>query len=174
MMKRKTHMETGKYLVLLLINFILIFTSCNDYKSSASYSMLEDITSNCYYIPIKIEYEGLIYEVVIPNDRLYSILNQFYGNELKLNSYIKLIEPVLKEQGSLPIENNVFEKINPYIIPKDWNFPTLEKPEMFYENIQNGKINNELILIRQLFESGYIVYKDDETGLLVRKEYSNL
>jgi hypothetical protein len=167
-------MEIEKYLVLILINVIVIFPSCNGNEKTVAYTMLEDISSNCYYIPANIQHEGIIYEVVIPNDRLFFILSQEYGGEFSLDSYIKMLKPILQEQELLVINYNIFEKITPYILPQDWKGQVFETSRLFDNNIQNVEINNELVLIKQLYEAGYIVYKDDETGLLVRKEYGNM
>jgi len=136
--------------------------------------MLEDITSNCYYIPINIEHKGIVYEVVIPNDRLFFNLSQEYGKEFSLKSYIKILKPILQKQDTLLISHDIFKKITPYVLPQDWRGQVFEMSNLFDENIQNDEINNELVLIKKLFDSGYIVYKDDETGLLVRKEYDKI
>lgn len=163
-------MEIGKYLILILINLTISLYSCNDEKRTIVF-MLEDISSNCYYIPISIKYNGMIYEIVIPNERLYSILSQEYGEDFTMELYINMLLPVLQEQEPFLVQKTTFKKITPYILPEDWNEQVFKIQDLFYNNIQSAKINHELVLIRQLFDLGYVVYIDDETGLLVRKEY---
>lgn len=167
------YIKIPKYLIFSFLNIVMLI-SCNRKNENVYSYILEDLSSNSYYIPIEIKKENSIYEIVIPNDKLYYILSEEVGNDFDLDTYKKIMKPIMQYGSHLIVSNNQFDEFSPYILPADWSQQVYESSKLFHNNIQKAEIDNELILIKQLFESKYIVYKDDETGLLVRKEISRL
>lgn len=134
-------------------------------------SILKDVSSNSYYIPLATRYNNDIYEIVIPNDRLFSILSKELGEEFDLDSYVKLIAPVVCKQKQFELSKKTLNKVTPYILPPNWDVKVIDISKLFTNDVQSSIIDDELILIRQLIEKGYLVYKDDETGLLVKRVF---
>lgn len=124
--------------------------------------MLSDISSNSYYIPLTMNYETTSYEVVIPNSRLYVILKNQKGNDYTIDAHIDLLSQVITKNKEVELSKGSFASIEPYILPKNWNAKAFDISKLFEDGVQASEIDDQLILIKQLYQKGYLVYKDDD------------
>ena len=145
--------------------FLSIAISCK--SSNKLEIMLSDISSNSYFIPLTVSYKGISYQIVIPNSRLYAILKDQKGDDYTIDAHIDLLSQEIINKKEVELNNDSFDSIEPYILPKNWNAKAFDLSKLFEDGIQASEIDDQLILIKQLSKKGYLVYKDDETGLIV-------
>ena len=166
-MERKRFQAT--YWIISFLSMVSIMQSCRD-KDGMTY-ILSDISSNAYYICLKVICEGNTLEtVVIPNNQLYYIIVSETKEGFGLESYINLLLPKIKEHEALESTEEVYDKLKPYFLPSDWASKNIKIGDYFKDGVQFKELNEEGVLIMQLYLKGYLVYKDDETGLLVLRD----
>ena len=103
----------------------------------------------------------------MPNNQLYYLLRSEEGDSFDITGYVTLMSPILAGKQSLKLSQSEFTRIERFILPDDWSSKKNVALEYFSSGVQKAAIDDELIVIKQLSHRGYLVYKDDESGLLV-------
>ncbi|MDF9800151.1 hypothetical protein OKW21_005414 [Catalinimonas alkaloidigena] len=57
------------YWIIKLFFFIGVLSSCNDKNTMKD--ILTDVSSNAYYICLRVRHENSVQDIVIPNNKLY-------------------------------------------------------------------------------------------------------
>jgi len=157
------------YWIISFILMISVMQSCRDKVEMTD--VLSDISSNAYYVCLKVISEGNTLEtIVIPNNQLYYIIRSEREEGLDLESYLKLLLPKIEENEALNLTEEVYDKLQSYFLPSDWASRKLKIGDYFKDGVQHTELDNEGVIIMQLYLKGYLVYKDDETGMLVLRE----
>jgi len=147
---------------ILVINLVISCSTKNKMDK-----LLGDVSSNAYYICFSARHGNQKQEVVIPNSNLYYILQSEKGEKYNITTYIDIMTPVVLGEQELELSQNLFDEIRPYILPANWATKNIKGLDYFKNGVQNLEIEHELEIIKQLNLQGYLIYKDDETGLLV-------
>lgn len=156
------------YWIIKLSFFIGILSSCNDKNEMKD--ILKDTSSNAFYICIRVKNEYRVQEVVIPNNKLYYIFNSEKRGEFDIESYMNVIYPILAKDDVLEVSEGTFNKLQSYFLQANWASKEINIDDYFIDGVQVAPIEDEKTIIKQLYDMGYLTYKDDETGMLVLKE----
>ncbi|MDF9800149.1 hypothetical protein OKW21_005412 [Catalinimonas alkaloidigena] len=102
---------------------------------------------------------------------LYYIINSEKTGTIPIKSYINLIYPILVKDKLLEVSEDTYNKLKPFFIQPNRTLNEINIDDYFSGGVQHTQIENEKIIIKQLYNKGYLTYKDDETGMLVIKEF---
>lgn len=157
------------YWIIKLSFIIVIFSSCVDKNEMKD--ALKDISSNAYYICLKVRNKSRVQDIVIPNNKLYHIISSENTGTTHIKSYIKMIYPILANDEMLEVSEDTYNKLKPFFIQPNWALNEINIDNFFSDGVQCAQIEDERVIIKQLHAKGYLTYKDDETGMLVIRKF---
>jgi len=132
--------------------------------------ILRETSSNAHYVCFDVEFENKQHQVVIPNNILYSIIRSESGEAFDLNTYVNLMAPIIAGDQELKLSKDTFDQIKPFVLPAGWLSMDIKVLDYFRNGVQHSSIADELVTIKKLDLAGYLIHKDDETGLLVLRK----